>query len=221
MTLSIDEVKQGFVTEHEAFIDLISGLTDAEWATPSTCEGWSVGDVAAHVTGTLADILSGNTEGLGTPEVTQRAVEERRGKSPAELADELRTVLKGGQETLGLFDEAAWASPSPGGYEGTLLQGVEALYYDAYMHANDIRTSLGRPLDRGEGIRSAIHHVAFELEKRNWGPATLVLDGFEAVNIGAGGDPITGDALEFILAATGRGDPTALGLDASVNVYAD
>lgn len=220
MTLSIDEVKQGFVREHGEFVELLWSLTEAEWTVPSTCEGWTVADVAAHVTGTLADVLSGNTEGLGTPEVTQRAVEERRGKSRAELVDELRTVLKGGEELLALFDEAAWSSPAPGGYDGTLLHGVEALYYDAYMHGNDIRTSLGRPINRGEGMRSAIHHLAFELEKRHWGPATLAFDGVEVVEVGEGGDRISGDPLDFILAATGRGDPTKLGLDASVNVYA-
>lgn len=220
MTLSIAEVKEGFVREHEEFLDLISGLTDEEWATPTPCAGWSVGDVAAHVTGTLADILAGKLDGLGSEEVTAREVEERRGKSPGELADELREVLKGGQVMLGAFDEDAWNAPSPGSYEGTLLQAVEALYYDAYMHANDIRMALGRPLSKGEGIRSAVHHIAFELEKRSYPPVTLALEGVEAVKVGAGGEQVTGDPLEFALAATGRADPTEIGLDASVNIYA-
>lgn len=220
MTLSINDVKEGFVAEHEAFLDLVSGLTEEEWNAPSNCAGWTNGDVARHITGTLADILAGRMEGLGTAEVTEREVEERRSKNQAEMVEELREVLKGGQEMLGLFDESAWNSPSPGGYEGTLLQGVEALYYDAYMHANDIRLSLGRPVVRGEGVRSAVHHIAFELEKRNWGPATLAFDGVEEVKVGDGGKRVTGDPMDFILAATGRSDPKTVGLDESVNIYA-
>ncbi len=29
--------------------DLLEGLTDAQWATPSLCDGWQIRDVAAHV----------------------------------------------------------------------------------------------------------------------------------------------------------------------------
>ena len=36
---------------------------------------------------------------------------------------------------------------------------------------------------------------------------------------GGGGQRVTGDPLEFVLAATGRTDPGALGLDETVNVY--
>lgn len=221
MTLSIAEVKAGVVAEHDAFADFIEGLNGEEWATPSRCEGWTCADVAAHVTGGIADIAAGRFDGLGSPEVTKREVAERRGRTPAELAKELRDAMKVNQELLDAFDEEAWGSPSPGGYEGTTLQGVEALSYDAYLHANDIRAAIGRPEERGEGLRTAVHHVAFELEKRGWGPATLALEGIEEVGIGGGGVRITGDALQFILTATGRADPSSLDLDASVNIYAD
>jgi hypothetical protein len=65
-------------------------------------------------------------------------------------------------------------------------------------------------------LRASVHHVAFELQKRGWGPATLALDGIEEVNVGSGGDKVTGDALDFVLAATGRG--TAFNVP---NIYAD
>jgi uncharacterized protein (TIGR03083 family) len=35
--------------ERAALAELLSGLTEAEWATPSVCPGWTVRDVAAHV----------------------------------------------------------------------------------------------------------------------------------------------------------------------------
>jgi hypothetical protein len=52
-----------------------------------------------------------------------------------------------------------------------------------------------------------------------WGPATVALDGLEEMQIRGGGERITGDALPFLLAATGRIDPAQLGLDDRVNIY--
>ena len=37
-------------SERAATADLLAGLTDAEWACPSLCAGWTVREVAAHLT---------------------------------------------------------------------------------------------------------------------------------------------------------------------------
>lgn len=37
-------------SERAATADLLAGLTDAEWTHPSLCEGWTVREVAAHLT---------------------------------------------------------------------------------------------------------------------------------------------------------------------------
>ena len=71
MTLSRTEVVPGLVAELEAFGVLIASLDDAAWATPTRCTGWSVGDTAAHVIGSMADVVSGQLEGLGSPEATR------------------------------------------------------------------------------------------------------------------------------------------------------
>ena len=48
----------------------------------------------------------------------------------------------------------------------------------------------------------------------------LSLDGIDEVAIGGGGDRrVTGDPLTFVLVATGRANPSALGLDDTVNIY--
>jgi uncharacterized protein (TIGR03083 family) len=219
MTLSRTEIVEGLVAELAAFGALIGPLDADAWAAPTRCEGWTVADVSAHVIGSMADVVSGRLEGLGSPEVTAREVAERQGRSPAELAAELDGVTKLTFELGQAFDDAAWAAPAPGGYDGSLGEGVEALWYDAYLHADDIRVALGRPSERGPGLRPAVHHVAVLLDKKGWGPATLDLDGVETVLVGGGGRDVTGDPMAFVLAATGRGDPVALGLDASVNVY--
>lgn len=219
MTLPRAEVTKGLVTELEAFGDLIAPLDEQSWGKPTRCEGWSVADVAAHVIGSMADVVSGRLEGLGSPEATAREVDERKGRTPADMVNELTQVTKLARDIAAAFDDAAWESPAPGGYDGTLGQGVEALWYDTYLHADDIRAALGRPSLGGPGLGASIHHVAGELDKRGWGPATLAFDGFDEVPVGAGGPRRSGDALAFVLAATGRADPAPLGLDATVNIY--
>jgi hypothetical protein len=100
-----------------------------------------------------------------------------------------------------LFDEAALAAPSPGGFEGTLLDGIEALWSDFWLHADDIRAGIGRDPVAEPGLAGAVSHVTFELHKRGW----------------SGDVPQTADEqITWLLAATGRG-PAVEGL---VNIYA-
>jgi uncharacterized protein (TIGR03083 family) len=222
MVLTRTDTSEGFVNELRAFEGLIRPLTDAEWNAPSRCAGWSVGDVAAHLTGTLADIAAGRLDDLGSPEVTARQVDERRGNTPGELADELAGVTKIAEDLLAGFDDDAWVGPSPGTYDGTLGQAIEALWYDAFLHADDIRVALGRPSDVGDGggVRVAVKHLTEILDKDGWGSATVALDGIEEFLIGGGSsEKITGDPMRFILAATGRINPADIGLDETVNVY--
>src|ERR1700722_14661318 len=127
MALSRSEVVVGLVEELEAFSALIGPLDDTSWGAPTRCDGWSVADVAAHVTGSMADVVSGQLDGLGTPEVTAREVAERQGRRPAEMASELAQVAKLAYELGEAFDDASWEAPAPGGYDGSLGEGVEAL----------------------------------------------------------------------------------------------
>lgn len=220
MALPKDEVLTGLLEELASFEDQVRSLDETELATPSRCEGWAAGDVARHVIGGMADVVTGRFDGLGTPEYTRRQVEERSGRSGSELADELAGLRKTAGDLLAAFDDTAWASPGPAGYDGTIGDGIEALWYDTYLHADDIRAALRRPSVRGGGLRASVSHVAFELGKRDWGPATLALEDMPAFDVGGGGRRIEGDPLAFVLAATGRADPAQLGLDASVNIYA-
>ena len=220
MTLPREEVVDGFLDELARFEALVRSLDADAWERPSRCAGWRVADVAAHVTGQLADVNAGRFEGLGTPEVTEREVAERRGRTPAELADELRELAAAGSATLAAIDDEAWKSPAPAGILPTLGDGVEALWYDAWLHADDIRAAAGLPAERSAGLRASVVHLAALLEAGGWGPATLALDGVEEVPIGSGsGRRVTGDPHQFVLVATGRADPATLGLDETANVY--
>jgi uncharacterized protein (TIGR03083 family) len=202
MALPRQEVSDGLLDELGRFEELLRSLDAQEWEVPSRCEGWTVGDVARHVVGSMADVAAGRLDGLGTPEVTKREVDERAGRSAEQLADECAEVRKAAAGLLPVFDEAAWDAPAPGGYEGTLGDGVEALWYDTWLHGDDIRAAVGRESVQGDGMRGGVSHVRTELAKRGW----------------HGEVPEHGDAaFEFILAATGRGPS---GPDGPPDIYA-
>lgn len=220
MTLPREEVCKGLVSELEDFERLVRTLSPSELSTQSRCDGWAVADVIAHVAGTMTDVVEGRIEGQGTDEVTERQVVERRGRSVDELATELHQAAEIAKAMLATFDDERWTAPMHAGFDFSLGVGVEALWYDAYVHGDDVRSAIGQPSERGDGLRASVSHVADLLRMKGWGPATLELDGLDPVRVGDGsGQTITGDALAFVLAATGRLDPTSLGLDPSVNVY--
>lgn len=220
MGLSRTEVTEGLQQELGEFAALLRKLDDGQWSTASRCDGWTVADVAAHVTGQFADIVAGRFEGLGTPEVTNRQVAERRGRTADEVADELEQAAEAGRTLLAVFDDESWAGPSPAG-SGTVGGGVEALWMDAWMHADDIRVAAGLPPAPTPGaLKVSVSHIADVLTEQGYGPATIAVDGVPEMPVGSGDGPrITGDAYRFVLISTGRGDPAELGLDERINIY--
>ncbi|HEV7886968.1 MAG TPA: maleylpyruvate isomerase family mycothiol-dependent enzyme [Acidimicrobiales bacterium] len=219
MALPRAQIMAGTAEGLSRFEELIRGLSDAAWNTTTRCEGWVVADVAAHVAGTITAIATGQLQELADPAHVARQVAERKGRGPGELADEVRDSGKVGIDIMGSFDDASWDGPLPIDLPGTLGEGVEAIWYDAYVHAEDINDALGRPAERGSGLRAAVSHIAGVLDRDGWGPATLAFDGLEEFPVGGGGDRIAGDPLTFVLVATGRQDPSVLGLDETVNIY--
>jgi uncharacterized protein (TIGR03083 family) len=206
MALARTVVSEGLIDELTRFEEQVRSLNETQWNTPSRCEGWTVGDVARHVIGSMADVAAGRLDGLGTPEVTKREVDERAGRSPAELADECAEVTKAAAGMLPLFDDAAWAGPGPGGFDGTLGDGVEALFYDTWMHGEDIRAALGQAPVLSSGFTAARSHVAWDLRRvADWKGEMPKADK---------------DAYTFIMVATGRADASTLGAGAPPNIYA-
>ena len=202
MALERAVVSDGLLDELDRFESLLRSLTPADWSTPSRCEGWSVADVAAHTVGSMADVVAGRFDGLGTPEVTAREVAERRGRSATDVADECAEVRKVAVGLLAVFDDDAWQAPAPGDFDGALGDGVEALWFDTFLHGDDIRAALGRPSQTGPGLAGAVSHTNFLLAGQDWhGEAPAQEDA----------------AMEWILVATGRATG---GPDSPPNVYA-
>ena len=80
---------------------------------------------------------------------------------------------------------------------------MEALWFDTFVHADDIRHGLGRPTELGPGLAGTLSHVQHELGRAGWSGAAP-----------AGGP----EAMEFVLMATGR--LAAAGPSAPPNLYA-
>ncbi len=200
MALPRTTVMDGLASSMADFATLLRSLDQGAWDKTSRCDGWTVGDVARHAVGSMADAVAGRTDGLGSEAVTQREVDERAGRSPVELADECAEVAKAVAAVFPLFDDEAWAAPSPGGYQGTLGDGVEALWSDFWIHGDDIRHAVGLESVSDAGLPGAVSHVCFELGKRGW----------------QGDPPSTpDDQIDWLLSATGRG-PAKDGLP---NIY--
>jgi uncharacterized protein (TIGR03083 family) len=216
IVLDHNDLAEGLLAEYESLAQLSESLDDAAWRTPTRCTGWEVRDAIGHVAALGADAAAGNP-GSRTADEQAAAM---RDHTPAEIATHLRATIVAMRALMEMFDDAAWDAPL-GNVPGlTLAQGVQALWHDAYAHGEDARAALGMAADRGPGLAASVAFLAFLLEVRGWGPATLALDGLPAHDIGGGGMTVTGDPHQFVLVAEGRADPAALGLDASVNVYA-
>jgi uncharacterized protein (TIGR03083 family) len=213
-----DEIVEGLLAELAALSATIRPLNQREWSGRTRWKDRTVAEVAAHVVGTIADIAAGRVENQGAASVISRQIDERRGREPATLADELDGAMSSATEILRVFPTSAWERPAPGGFPGSLRQAVHAMWYDAFLHAEDIRLILGRSRSDASGLLASLRFVAERLGERGWGPAVLALDGTGEFPIGRGGPRITGDPLAFLLAAKGRITPESLGLDASVNV---
>jgi len=221
MTLARSVVVPGMITEYGDFAALLDSLSDERWETASRCEGWRVADVAAHVVATLSDVTAFRLDGLGTPEVTARQVDERRGSSAQDLAQELRTATKTARELAEGFDDAAYAAVGPQGNGQTLGFGLESLWFDTYVHADDIRTAVGQSATSKAGLSPSVSHITQVLSQQAWTPATIRLTDMDEFQV-SGGDPeklVGGDPMQFILVSTGRADPATIGLDPAVNIY--
>ena len=74
--MSFDALWAAIDTQRLYTADLLDGLTPAEWDAPSLCDGWTVRDVAAHLTLqqlTLGSALTAALRFPGSPSHTINA----------------------------------------------------------------------------------------------------------------------------------------------------
>jgi uncharacterized protein (TIGR03083 family) len=221
LSLTRTEIIEGMRAEYEAFATLVASLSDAEWARPTRCEGFDVRDVAGHVIGLAEDVVAGKP----ASRTAEQEAASVRDDPPARAAARLTAAVGAlGGLAAAIDDDAVWAGPS--GVDGlTMGEGVLSLWFDVYVHADDIRTAVGRARETGPGERASVAYLCHDLGKRGFGPARIELTGagYPPIDIGAA-DASTATtrlgAHDFILAATGRLDPAPFGLGPDVNIFA-
>ena len=113
--------------ERHALIDDLEHLDDAQWETPSLCDGWTVHDVVAHLINTAKATRIGFLVDMARARFdfdlqNARGVKHERGASPHETLDRLRQA-------------ATLTSTPPAPIDTRLIEAV--------VHGEDIRRPLG------------------------------------------------------------------------------
>jgi uncharacterized protein (TIGR03084 family) len=162
----VDRVVTALVDQHAELADLVGGLDEARWATPSRCEGWSVSDVLLHLaqtdqmaidslSGRLAEGMSAWTEVLaqaGAANVDDGAglmVERERGAPGPAVFQRWRTgatALVDAFEAGDLSRQVTWVV---GELSARTLASTRLA--ECWIHTGDIAFGLGvelEPTDR-------------------------------------------------------------------------
>jgi uncharacterized protein (TIGR03083 family) len=127
-----DQIWSAIFAQRAAVTDLLDSLSDDEWRRPSLCEGWTVRDVAAHLTMQqlgLRDALGVMRHWRGNMDrATQQAARARAATlSTGEIVAELRRTNRTRRHNVGV----------------TRLETL----IDILVHSQDIAIPLGRPFD--------------------------------------------------------------------------
>jgi uncharacterized protein (TIGR03083 family) len=169
----------------------LESLSDAQWATPSLCEEWTVHDVVAHMTASTRitfTALFGKfiTSGFSLKKMQDKDIAVERGTSPA--------------DTLARFKAQVTSTKHPPGPNDTWLG-------ETIIHAEDIRRPLG--IKHGYSTEAAVRVAEFYkgsnlvvgAKKRIAG---LQLRATDADWTQGEGPEVSGPIVSLVMAMTGR-----------------
>jgi uncharacterized protein (TIGR03083 family) len=133
--------------ERAALARDLGNLTDAQWQTQSLCDGWSVRELLAHLTGAATTtfptfVVRIARAGFRPHVMTERLIDEHLGTSPA--------------DTLARFTASVYAESAP-------LPFVPKTQWlgEVIVHGEDIRGPLGIPHDYSpESLRLLVEHYS-------------------------------------------------------------
>lgn len=178
--------------ERLSLADLFEGLTDAQWAAPSLCAGWTAHDVAAHLT------LSTRT---GWREIVPGAVRARFSFDRMEFDfAKARAARFGRAELVAQLRETASSSRRTPG--STPLDTLA----DALVHGQDVARPLGLRREMPvAAAAAALGHVVtssfYGARKRFRGLRLVATD----VEWSSGEGPrVRGPVADLLMVATGR-----------------
>lgn len=178
--------------QRRALADLLENLTEEEWAAPSLCEGWTVRDVAAHVSmaaaASLGEVLGYVVRARGNfDRMIHDSAVDRATRPTEQIIADLRGIVGSRRLAPGTF----WRDP--------LL--------DVLVHGQDIVVPLQRSLpSRPEAARTAaewawVRRFPFFPARRLRG-VRLVADDIEWTR--GSGEELRGPVTSLLLLSTGR-----------------
>lgn len=177
--------------ERRALLADVDGLTDAQWATPSLCPGWTVRDAFGHLTST-ARMTPGRfvghlaSAGFRFHVMSAKDLAAETAGPPTRTVEQFRTLL-----------DATTHPPGP----------IDAMVGEVVVHSEDIRRPLGigRAYPPAAVTRAADFFAASNLligtKKRIAGLTLRATD--VDWTIGSGPE-VSGPVLSLLMAMTGR-----------------
>jgi uncharacterized protein (TIGR03083 family) len=155
--LDLESGRRAIKREYDALIDKLSAASDEQWTNPVRCVGWTVKELAEHVSGFgmfMADIMDRMRQGI-----TEAAPRPERTPPPR---PELLDMMRAGREKLypvldaltteDVMKMAPFPFASLPGFVGLQIAAVEA-----GLHHNDLEWALGREVALPDDIADAAH----------------------------------------------------------------
>jgi len=128
-----DEVWAAIDLQRQRTADLLEGLSHEQWQHPSLCRGWTVRDVAAHLTlqevtlgGALRAVIAHPSDLGGMNRMIRRSAQRRAQDPEDELIHDLRATIGSRRHNVGVTSRE------------TLI--------DILVHGQDIAIPLGQEL---------------------------------------------------------------------------
>lgn len=128
------DVAQDYRSKAEAIDAIVSSAGSQAWERPSPCEGWSAGDVIAHLVDTQRDFL------------TQRGLELSDAAAPGETDDPAQRWQAHSRAVAAQLDDREVSGTAYDGYFGpTTIGDTLAQFYgwDMVVHRWDLGRALG------------------------------------------------------------------------------
>jgi len=188
-----DRAWQAIRTQRLAVADLLESLNAGEWRHPSLCEGWSVHDVAAHLTLQQLSLLDGLAMFARAPGGMNRVIREAARRQaartpPEDIVARIRTSAESRRHNVGVT------------HRETLI--------DALVHGQDITRPLGRVLpiaaDAGAIAADRVWSKGWPFHPRRR-LAGLRLAATDAEWAAGAGPEVRGSLGDLLLVLTGRG----------------
>lgn len=169
----VDDPLAAIVRQRRRLADLLTDLDAEQWATASRCEGWTVQDVIAHLTGVndfwRASVRAGAAGaptrmlvGFDPAATPPLLIEPMRGLSPAEALDQFVSSNDKLLASLEGLDDPAWdaIAESPAGHVSIRLVGDHALW-DSWVHERDVALPLGiEPAVETDEVVASLRYAA-------------------------------------------------------------